>query len=411
MIRSLFRPALLGAAVFALAGSSRADITPIGLGTLPGTSTDLSGLTDKQTDGTPQNRLGGLGSAVAYSGRGTEYVLASDRGPKDGNSDYVCRFHRMDIKVTPGAKQPVALKLTATTLLTDETGRRFLGTLDAFESKHPEKNRRLDPEGVRIGRGGSVFVSDEYGPVLYEFDASGKRLRSLPVPAHFRPAKPGKSPADELPPKNAVGRMPNRGMEGLAIAPDGKKLLGAMQSPLIQDGALDDENNRVGVNCRLLEVDLATGKTREFVYPLDDPANGVSEILAVSDSEFLVLERDSKAGKDAVTKKVFRIDATAATDVSAVAALPRKGLPAGVVPVKKVPFLDLLAPRFKIAGGECPEKFEGLAFGPDLPDGRRLLIVTADNDFVAEQPLRVYAFAIDRADLPGFRPQEFDAAK
>ena len=65
----------------------------------------------------------------------------------------------------------------------------------------------------------------------------------------------------------------------------------------------------------------------------------------------------------------------------------------------------------QIGGEECPEKFEGLAFGPDLPDGRHLLIVTADNDFVATAPFRVYAFAIDRADLPTFQPQKFDFKK
>ena len=30
--------------------------------------------------------------------------------------------------------------------------------------------------------------------------------------------------------------LTNKGMEGLAITPDGKTLVGAMQSPLIQDG-------------------------------------------------------------------------------------------------------------------------------------------------------------------------------
>ena len=55
-----------------------------------------------------------------------------------------------------------------------------------------------------------------------------------------------------------------------------------------------------------------------------------------------------------------------------------------------------------LAGSDFPEKVEGLAFGPDLTDGRRLLIVAIDNDFVAEKPILLHAFAIDRDDLPGF---------
>ncbi len=391
--------------------SARADVTLVGVATIPGDASDLSGLTGKASDGTPRNCLGGLGSAIAYAGKGDEYVLASDRGPKDGATDFVCRMHRMEIRVNPGAKEPVSLKLTATTLLTAEDGRRFVGTLDAFEHKKPEKNLRLDPEGVRVGLGGSIFVSDEYGPVVYEFDAKGKRLRSLPVPEHFRPLKPGKTPADELPPHSKAGRQPNRGMEGLAITPDGTRLYGIMQSPLIQDGALNEKNERVGVNCRILEISLANGKTCEFVYRLDDASHGVSEILAVNDHEFLVLERDSLGGINAKCKKVFHIDLTGATDVSAVAALPKDSLPASATPVKKRLFLDLLAKKHKIAGGDVPEKFEGLAFGPDLPDGRRLLLVTADNDFIAEKPFRVYAFAIDMADLPNYQPQQFEKPK
>ena len=405
MFRSSVR-ALACCGCFLILGVAQADTTLLGIATLPGTTEDLSGLTGKQTDGTPHNRLGGLGSAIAYTGKGDEYLLASDRGPKDGGTDFLCRVHRMTIRVQPGSQTVVGLKLTATTLLTNEKGEKLVGSMHAVHPKHPEQSLRLDPEGIRTTRSGTFFISDEYGPSISEFDAKGRRLRNLAVPERFRPLNPAKTVPEELPPHNTRGRIPNRGMEGLAISPDGRKLTGIMQSPLIQDGALDKENHRIGVNCRILEVEIASGKTREFVYPLSEQTNGVSEILAIGDDEFLVLERDSHFAKEARFKKVFRMKLGKATDVSAVAALPTKGLPAGVVPVTKTPFFDLLDPRFKIAGEDCPEKFEGLAFGPDLSDGRRLLIVTADNDFVATAPFRVYAFAIDRADLPAFQPQK-----
>lgn len=394
--------------VIALAGAVRADVALVGVGTLPGTASDLSGLKGNASDGTPNDRLGGLGSAIAHTGKGNEYVLVSDRGPKDGTVPFACRAHRMTITVTPGAKEPVALKLTSTTLLAREDGKAFNGALAAFTGAEPESNLRLDAEGARVSRTGSLFVADEYGPVVYEFDAKGRRVRALPVPDKFRAPKPGKTPAEELPPFAKTGRQPNRGMEGLALAPDGSKLYGIMQGPLIQDGGLGAENKRVGLNCRILELDTKTGAAREFVYQLSDASHGVSEILAVSATEFLVLERDGLGGPEAKFKKLFRIDISKATDVSAKGALPGGKLPTDVVPVKKEPFLDLLDAKFGIAGKSCPEKFEGLAFGPDLPDGKRLLLVTADNDFVAEQPFRVYAFAVDRAALPAFAPQVFD---
>lgn len=386
-------------AVLALVAPARAQIELIGTAEIPGTARDLSGLGDKQLDGTPQNQLGGL-SGIAYTGRGDEYVQIADRGPKDGAADFICRFHHTSIRVDPKANPPVAHKLTRTTLLTDEKKQPLLGLLD-----HP---RRFDPEGIRVGRTGTVFISDEYGPFLCEFDLSGRRLRSLPVPARFLAAHPSAKPEDELPPKNIRGRIPNRGMEGLAISPDGSKLYGIMQSPLIQDGGLDPENKRIGRNIRILEVAIATGRTREFVYRLDSPANGVNEILAVNNHQFLVLERDSLGGSDTKCKMLVLIDLTAATDVSTIDRLPADELPPKIVPVQKTTFLDLLDSRYGIAGADCPEKFEGICFGPDLADGRRLLLVTADNDFIAEKPFRLFAFAVDAKSLPGYVPQQFD---
>src|SRR5262245_22141077 len=79
-----------------------------------------------------------------------------------------------------------------------------------------------------------------------------------------------------------------------------------MQSALIQDGALDASLKRVGTNNRLVEIDLESGAIREFLYQLDNKSNGVNEILAVNDHEFLVIERDGNAGTAAAFKKIFQ---------------------------------------------------------------------------------------------------------
>jgi len=71
-------------------------------------------------------------------------------------------------------------------------------------------------------------------------------------------------------------------MEGLAIAPDGGKLYGIMQSALLQDRGLNAGLSRVGTNNRMIEVDVSTGDVREFLYPLEDKGNGASEIVAVT---------------------------------------------------------------------------------------------------------------------------------
>jgi hypothetical protein len=45
-------------------------------------------------------------------------------------------------------------------------------------------------------------------------------------------------------------------------------------------------------------------------------------------------------------------------------------------------------------GKQFPEKIEGLSFGPNMPDGRRLLVVASDNDFEAEEAIRFFFFAV-----------------
>jgi hypothetical protein len=388
----------------AAAPAAPAKIVLLAQGTIPGDATDLSGLKDTLSDGTPHNRLGAMGSGIAWTGDGNRYLMIADRGPKDGAVPYRCRFHTFDIPVKAG--EPIKPRLLSTTLLTAPGGKPYIGLATAF-GDGARDGLRLDPEGIRVGRNGNLFVSDEYGPFVIEFDRDGKQRRLLRVPDKFEVDKPGATDEEERR-NNKSGRQPNRGMEGLAISPGGGKLFGIMQSVLMQDGDLDPKKGYVvGVNVRILEIDTKSGATREFVYPLDDPRHGINEILAINDREFLVLERDNKAGKQAVFKKLFRIDVSGATDVSQVAKLPAKGLPEGVKAVAKKPFLDLLDPAYGLAGKDLPEKFEGMAFGPDLPDGRHLLLVTTDNDLEAKEPTYFFAFAIDKDDLPAFKPQEF----
>jgi hypothetical protein len=379
---------------------ARGEIKLLGTASFDGNATDQSGLTDLLAGGIPHNRLGGI-SAIEYTGKDDLYLLLTDRGPADGATDYRCRFHGLKLAVHPGQSPAVAATLVSTTMLENETGHSLVGTISAFDRQDPAKGMRFDPEGVRTDRQGNILISDEYGPSVFEFSSAGKRTQVLKVPSRFRIAHPSAAPSEEAE-RNSSGRQVNGGLEGLAIIPDGTKLYAAMQRPLIQDSQPGKAGKRVGTNTRIIEFDRSQGTTREFLYPLDDTTNGVSEILAVNGHEFLILERDGRVGSEAVAKRIYKVELGGATDISSRELLPANGIPAGVIPARKTPFIDLLSPMFELAGSQFPEKVEGLAFGPDLPDGRRLLVVAIDNDFLVEKPILLHAFAIDREDLPGF---------
>src|SRR5262245_7584120 len=191
-------------------------------------------------------------------------------------------------------------------------------------------------------------------------------------------------------------------MEGLAISPNDRFLFGMMQNALLQDNGLNPgTTDRLGLNNRILKIDLLTGRKHEYVYVLDaiNRGQGTSEILAINDHEFLVLERDNRSNlqtpPQAPTRKtIYRIDVDGATDISSVPSLPAGALPSGIVPVGKKLFIDLLDPEFELEP-TIAEKIEGLTWGPDLKDGRHVLLVITDNDLNPQIATQIYAFAVE----------------
>ncbi len=388
-------------------------ITLIGKGVVSGSALDTSGLAGNICQASapancvPKAIFGGFGSDLTYTGHDNVFIAAPDRGPFDGLTDvpYLDRFYFLHITTDVGAPFPnIRTVLLDTRFFKDQGGKNFVGAAGSFDN-------RLDPEGIRVAPDGTFYVSDEYGPYIFQFNRQGQLLRRLEVPAKFAIANPSADPNEELL-GNTAGRQANRGMEGLAISPDGSTLFGIMQNALLQDHGLNPppSTDRLGLNNRILKVDLATGETHEYVYVLDaiNRGQGVCEILAINDHEFLVVERDNRSNlqspPQAPTRKtIYKIDLTGATDVSGIDSLPAGALPAGVTPVSKTLFINLLDADLNLAA-TIPEKIEGLSWGPDLPDGRHVLYVISDNDLNPSLATQIYAFAIEPA-LINFQQQ------
>lgn len=167
----------------------------------------------------------------------------------------------------------------------------------------------LDSEGLVALKDGTFWVSDEYGPHIVHFDATGKEIERInPFAADPR------NKAGRVLPAELATRWPNRGMEGLTITPDGKTLVGIMQSNLY------NPSNAVGsINLtRIVTVNIDTGAVAQYLYRQDAAGLANSEIVALSATRFLVIERDTKFyGIDAGTirKNVYKVDMGKATNV------------------------------------------------------------------------------------------------
>ena len=241
----------------------------------------------------------------------------------------------------------------------------------------------IDSEGLVRASDGSFWISDEYGPHIAHFDASGKTIERI------NPF--GSGTGGRKIPAVFANRRANRGMEGLAITPDGKTLVGMMQSPMYNPSKAAVASSMV---LRILTFDIATGATKQYAYLMDNiTLTGVSDIVAVNATTFLTIERDGLFGGDATNpaafKKVFKIDIGAATDISDAANGTTGKLyggktveelnniaglsTAGITPVTKTLVLDLL----KDLPSVYPhDKAEGLALLPG-----NILVISNDDDF------------------------------
>ena len=214
----------------------------------------------------------------------------------------------------------------------------------------------LDSEGLVALADGTFWISDEYGPHILHIAADGTTIERI------NPF--GTGTGGRALPKVFANRRANRGMEGLTITPDGTKLVGIMQSALdnpASEKATIRANSRA---TRIVVFDISTGETQQYIYLQDKPNLANSEIRAISDTEFVVLERDSAFPNDpegaARYKLFYRIDISGATDVSdpengdlgltydvdgemkSIEQLTtRQLLDFGIVPVSKELFVDL----------------------------------------------------------------------
>jgi hypothetical protein len=415
------------------------------------------------------------------SWRGTIYLLP-DRGYNvSGTIDYRSRLNRLEVVLTPPAnpeampvderQRTVVARLADTILLSDTAGAPFTGldpaaggirpAGDGFPPmpQAPNGHIALDSEGVVLTRDGSFFVSDEYGPYIYRVSPQGRLIGAIRPPDafiprrngadHFSSNNPGPGQSKPVPANPDTGRQNNQGFEGLALTPDGKYLVAILQSATRQDGGDAAETRAL---TRMLYYDISTidrpvlAREHVVVLPAFTTEDGKrriaaqSELLAIDETHFLLLCRDSDNGygqKGATSRyrRIELIDTSAATNIAGTRydglepVAPKGQLVDGIVPAARASFIDLndnaeLA-KFGLHNGppqdrnDLGEKWESMGLVPALdPDHPRdfFLFVANDNDFLTQNGFHAGAayhdasgvdldtmFLVFRVTLPGSR--------
>jgi len=344
---------------------------------LDGSLLDLSGGT------TVNDGRVGFFSDIYYDPNRKEWWGLSDRGPGGGTLDYDTRVQRFTLDVNTSTGAISNFKIVETVV--------FRSGASTLNGRAPNPTNQLglafDPEGVVVNpHTGTLLVSDEYGPAVREFSRSGELIRTFTTPANLVPRNAATGvPNFASDTGNTAGKRTNRGMEGLAISPDGKYAFGMLQSAML------DEGGGNGTLSRIIKYDLATGAAvAQYAYQMkrSGQGQGTSALVAINDHEFFVLERNNRGVGVGATladadKEVYRIDLNGATDVSAIDLDAAGAVFTKVTKSGRV--LDLDADTLAALGNQSPEKWEGLAIGPKLDNGSYLLLAGTDNDYSVTQ--------------------------
>jgi hypothetical protein len=156
----------------------------------------------------------------------------------------------------------------------------------------------FDIESFRRAKDGTLWFGDEFGPFLLHTDATGAVLEApIPLPGVQSPDNPFLGAG--------VPNLPrSKGFEGMAISPNGKWLYPLLEGPL----TTDPDQHRLLINQFDLRKKVFTG--RKWAYPLEELSStgqAIGDFTAVSDRDFLVIERDGGQGATAHFKKVFLV--------------------------------------------------------------------------------------------------------
>jgi len=321
-------------------------------------------------------------SGVAWLGD-DRYVAVMD------NSHYLLLF-RLSLSQTG---KPLGVESLRLVKLSQRHDYEDLVPCPATVVESLRRDRRQADSGVVTDQGGReaeqfVLVCEEDTPAVRAFSlADGSMFGAVRLP------------------ENLLTRRPNRGLESLAIEPDGRSLWTANEEALPADGPTAAAGGGTVVRLTRLQLpgdgdDKQGAAAFQAAYRVDpvhtfvrvfagQPLSGLAALVALGNGRLLALERSGAPGLPPFASRIYSIDTAAAVDVSAVA--EDLASRQGVVVDKRLLWTDSLGINL-----------EGLCLGPLLANGNRGLVAIADNGGIGT-PNQLVGLALV-APAPAVRP-------
>ena len=327
--------------------------------------------------------VGGL-SGIDYDRQQQQYYLISD----DRSAINPARFYTAKIFFNEH-KIDTVIFLQVTTLL-QANGKPYPGSKEDPKHTPDPEGIRYNPltdqliwtsEGERIVKANDTVLEN---PAITIISKDGKFIDTFPLPANL------------LMHANEKGPRQNGVLEGISFDGDYKHVYVNVEEPLYEDGPRADliENSAW---IRIFKYEVTSKKNiAQYAYRLDPVAypaipangfkiNGVPDILVVGNNRLIVLERSFSTGRLPCTIKLYEADLKEAADISHITSLiktpPSK-------PIKKTLLLNM------DDLGVYIDNVEGITFGPTLTNGRKTLVLVADNNFSAIEQTQFFVFEV-----------------
>jgi hypothetical protein len=240
------------------------------------------------------------GFSAIIDGRTRGEVLAmpdNGFGMKATSRDFLIRAYylRFDFKTASGGSGAVHVgefiefrdpsSLIGLEIVNEGSARRLLTGGD------------IDPESLQRAKNGDLWVGDEFGPWILHFDETGVLLDPpFALPDGLR------SPNNPLL-DGAPATHPNsRGIEAMAITPNGRHLYAILEgAPTAQGATLERQVLEFSIR-----DEAFTG--RVFRYHTDQTGHMIADATALDDKRIALIERDGGLGTSALFRNIYTVD-------------------------------------------------------------------------------------------------------
>jgi hypothetical protein len=252
-------------------------------------------------------------SALIENGDGFLALPDNGFGTRENSPDFLLRVYELRPEFRTGSGGTGTIEVESAFLLRDPD-RTIAFPITADLEFYPGSRIPVDPvirdgrlltgadfdvESFRRVADGTFYFGDEFGPFLLHTDSTGKLLEPpIQLPGVWSPQHPLLGDEEANLPRSG-------GFEGMALSSDGTTLYPMLERSLHgQEGQL----NLYAFDLRANAFAHSDPYEPPFRYRMEPAGVGVTEVTALSDGRFLVMERDEGQGPTARHKKVFQVD-------------------------------------------------------------------------------------------------------